>query len=241
MLLQPPAPGADDHPVPSLLTSLSLLLLAGFLAVGLRWWLTRKDALGRDKPLPVWSLCLLLSLSVAAAIPGAQRRTQEHRLASVASRLVGHEVAVHCQSNAGALLDAGVELGYVKYDESGTPEPRTTLKREPCGDLRSYVSGDKRRPSLNQVIAVHVLTHEAMHMRGQTNEAVTECQAMQRDAATARMLGASQRQAEGLARIYWRIVYPDMPEDYRTGDCKPAGQLDEGLESPPWLSAAATP
>ncbi len=220
--------------MPSLLTSLSLLLLVAACAVVGRWASRRVDALGRPRPMPVWSLAGLVVLALVCAIPGAQRRTQEHRLASVATRLVGHHVDVHCQSTAGALVDAGAELGYVAYDVTGVPEPRTTIKREPCADLKKYAGSNKKRPSLQQVVAVHVLTHEAMHMRGETNEAVTECEAIQRDALTARMLGASDRQAAGLARVYWQIVYPDMPDDYRTGDCVRGGALDEGLPTAPW-------
>lgn len=221
----------------SLLTAVSLALLMGAAVVSGRWVVRRVDGLGRPRTFPVWSVALLLVIALAAAIPGARRRTQESRLASVASRLVGHPVTVHCQSNAGALVDAGAELGFVKYDADGIPEARTTLKREPCGDLRRYVDSDKRKPTLAQVVAVHVLTHESMHLRGETDEAVAECEAMQRDAQTARMLGATERQAWGVARLYWKIVYPDVPDDYRTSDCAPGGRLDEGLPGAPWGSA----
>ena len=221
----------------SLLTALSLVLLLGAGLVGGSWAVRRVDGLGRPRAFPVWSVTVLLLVALGAAIPGARRRAQERRLGSVASRLVGHHVSVHCQSNAGALVDAGAELGFVKYDADGVPEARTTLKREPCSDLRHYVAGNKRRPTLGEIVAVHVLTHESMHMRGETNEATAECEAMQRDAQTARMLGASQRQAWGLARYYWQVVYPDMPDDYRTSDCAPGGRLDEGLPAAPWGSA----
>ena len=223
----------------SLLTALSLVLLLCAALVGGRWATRRVDGLGRPRAFPVWSVTLLVVLALGAAIPGARRRTQERRLASVASRLVGHHVSVHCQSNAGALVDAGAELGFVKYDADGIPEARTTIKREPCGALRKYVSNGSARhkPTPDEVVAVHVLTHEAMHMRGETNEATAECEAMQRDAQTARMLGATERQAQGLARYYWQIVYPDMPDDYRTSDCAPGGRLDEGLSAAPWGSA----
>ncbi len=221
----------------SLLTALSFALLLGSGLVGASWAVRRVDGVGRPRAFPVWSVAVLLVIALVAAIPGARRRTQERKLGSVASRLVGHDVAVHCQSNAGALIDAGAELGYVKYDMDGVPEPRTTLKREPCQDLGSYVSSDKRRPTFGEVVAVHVLTHEAMHMRGETDEATTECEAMQRNARTARMLGATERQAWGLARYYWQFVYPDMPDDYRSSDCTPGGRLDEGLPAAPWGSA----
>lgn len=213
---------------------LSLLCLAGAVAVATRWWVRRVDALGRRRPFPAWSAMLLVVLAVALAVPGAQRRIEEHRLASVASRLVGHDVTVDCQTTAAAFVDAGAELGYVRYGADGVPEARTLLKREPCKALRQYLRGGKDAPSEDQVVAVHVLTHEAMHMRGETSEAVAECEAVQRDARTAVMLGASADEGRALAVAYWRAVYPRLPDDYRTGECSPGGPLDEGLDTAPW-------
>ena len=213
---------------------LSLLCLAGALAVAARWWVRRVDALGRRRAFPAWTTMLLVVLAVALAVPGAQRRIEEHRLESVASRLIGHDVTVDCQTTAAAFVDVGAELGFVRYGADGVPEARTLLKREPCRALRRYLGSDKARPSQEQVVAVHVLTHEAMHMRGETSEAVAECQAVQRDARTAVMLGASAEQGRALAVAYWHGVYPRLPDDYRTGECSPGGPLDEGLDTAPW-------
>ena len=218
----------------SLLGFLSVSCLLGALTVAVRWGTRRHDALGRPRDLPVWSISALVLVAVAAAIPGGLRRIEEHRLASVAAQLVGHRVTVHCQSTAGALVDAGSELGFVPYGEDGIPRPTTTLKRDPCRDLKHYLSSHKDQPSLAQVLAVHVLTHESMHMRGETNEAIAECEAMQRDAQTATLLGATPQQARHLARSYWLEVYPNMPDDYRTTDCAPGGPLDERLPTAPW-------
>lgn len=212
----------------SLLTSLGVACLGAALLVALRW------ARRRPAAFPAWSCMGLVVLALLCAIPGAQRRIQEHRLESVARRLVGHSVSVHCQSTAAALVDAGAELGYVPFDADGVPLPTTVLKREPCRDLRAYVGSDKSAPTLQQVVAVHVLTHEAMHLRGQTSEATAECEAVQRDAVTAHMLGASLAQAAALAQAYWTEVYPRMPDDYRTGACTAGGPLDEGLATAPW-------
>lgn len=208
----------------------------GAVVVAGRWATRRRDALGRPRDLPVWSISLLVLLSLAAAIPGSLRRIEERRLASVASQLVGHHVSVHCQTTAGALVDVGAELGFVPYDADGLPRPTTTIKRDPCRDLRHYLGGGKDDPSMDEVVAVHVLTHESMHMRGETSEAVAECQAVQRDQTTATLLGANPQQALRLAKRYWKLVYPQMPDDYRTSDCAPGGKLDEQLASTPWAS-----
>jgi hypothetical protein len=75
------------------------------------------------------------------------------------------------------------------------------------------------------VVAVHVLTHEAMHLSGRLGE----CAAVQRDAHTARLLGAGPADAAAPAGAYWRNIYPLMPGGYRSGDRRPGWPLDEGL------------
>jgi hypothetical protein len=52
---------------------------------------------------------------------------------------------------------------------------------------------------------------------------------MQRDSLMARELGASKADAAALAAAYWRIDYPRMPDDYRSGACRPGGEMDEHL------------
>ena len=70
--------------------------------------------------------------------------------------------------------------------------------------------------------------------------AVAACAAVQRDAHTARLLGARPADAAALAGAYWRNVYPLMPDGYRSGDCRPGGPLDEGLADAPWLASVSS-
>jgi hypothetical protein len=166
------------------------------------------------------------------------RARQERHLAGAASVLAGARVAVRCQSLGGAVVDAGPELGYVRWRADGTPEPWTLIKRDQCRHLAAYVRSGKRRPSRDQVVAVHVLTHEAMHLAGRLGEAEAECAAVQRDAHTARLLGADPADAAALAAAYWADVYPLMPDGYRSPECRPGGALDERLTDAPWLASA---
>jgi hypothetical protein len=212
--------------------SAALALLAG--AVALRWASRRRDALGRPRPFPVWSVSALVLLALLAAVPVVRNRQQESQLSRVASVLAGAPVTVVCQTSAGALVDAGAELGWVAFDAAGAPEPRTLIKRDPCAALRAYAEGDKADPGPEEVVAVHVLAHEAMHMRGETSESVAECQALQRSALAARLLGATRAQAAALSHRYWAEVYPRMPADYASAQCRPGGDLDEGLATAPW-------
>jgi hypothetical protein len=219
------------------LSWLSLALVLGAVVVAVRWYPRRVDDIGRPRAFPWISMAVLVALAVAAATPGMLRARQERRLASAVSVLAGVKVAVRCQSFGGAFVDIGPELGYVRWRADGTPEAWTLIKRDQCRDLGAYLRSDKRRPTRAQVIAVHVLTHEAMHLSGRTAESVAECAAVQRDAQTARLLGASAADAVRLAAAYWETVYPLMPDGYRSTACLPGGALDEHLPDAPWLAA----
>jgi hypothetical protein len=73
-----------------------------------------------------------------------------------------------------------------------------------------------------------------MHVAGETDEAATECRAVQRDAELARLLGASPADALTLARRYYRELYPRLGDAYRSADCASGGRLDEHRPAPPW-------
>jgi hypothetical protein len=79
-----------------------------------------------------------------------------------------------------------------------------------------------------------------MHLSGRPGEAVAECAAVQRDAHTARLLGARPADAAALAAAHWRNIYPLMPDGYRSGDCRPGGRQDEGLPDAPWFASVSS-
>ena len=214
-------------------TGVALLGAAGGVAI--RWVSARTDSLGRPRPFPYVSVVAFSLLGLMAIAPFVLRVRLEGRLAAAASELVGAGVEVRCQSFGGAFVDAGTDLGYVAYGADGVPERRTLIKREQCGDLSDYLRSDKEHPTSEQIIAVHVLTHEAVHMSGVRSEAETECEAVQRNAQMAQLLGASREAAARLSVAYWREVYPRMPDAYRSEECTLGGALDAGRSDAPWM------
>ena len=198
----------------------SLVLAAVIVA---RWLNRRVDWLGRIAPFPRISVGLSLGLALCFAVPMAVEAWVEHQLEGAASHIAGGPVQVSCQSLGQAFVDLG-------------PERSTLIKFRPCGNLRAWLGSTKVNPSLDQVIAVHVVTHETMHMVGLTNEAHAECAAVQRDAAMAEALGASPAEARDLALRYWTEVYPRMPDEY-VGGCGAGGTYDEQLPDAPWTPA----
>jgi hypothetical protein len=143
---------------------------------------------------------------------------------------------VYCQSFGEAFVDTGAELGYVAFGPDGVPEHETLIKRQQCNDLADYVRSPVDSPTREETVAVHTLTHEAMHMSGMTSETETECVAVQRDAEMARQLGATPEGARNLSVLYWRTTYPLMPGEYHSAECKAGGTLDIHSTDAPWLS-----
>lgn len=213
----------------------------GFLAVAtlvaVRWLLAGPDSLGRERAFPVVSVVTLALLGGGMLVPVVRHQRLESRLDSAASALVGAPAQVHCQTLGQQFVDAGAELGYVRYGPDGVPEHETLIKRTQCRALASYLRSDREDPDPDQVVAVHILSHEARHMAGTKDEAQAECEAMQRDAWAARLLGATDEQAHRLARAYWLVVYPTMNDAYSSPECRPGGVLDERLQLAPWASA----
>jgi hypothetical protein len=208
----------------------------GFALVALvlvvRWLGQRQTSV--YAPFPVISVSSCVVLAVAATFPVVNRIMLEARLSKAASALVGTHVKVDCQTLTGSALDMGRELGFVKWGPGGIPEHKTLIKHDQCNDLHAYLNSGKEHPSAGQILAVHILTHESMHMSGTTSEAIAECHAMQHDTAMAEDLGAPPAAAHALSVAYWRTVYPNMPDGYTSSDCRPGGALDLHLPDAPW-------
>lgn len=217
-----------------ILAWVGVICLVGASFLTLKWLLDRYDSLGRVRSFPSIAVGGLIVIALAGLIPFFLRLRLESRLAQAASAIVGVPVDVHCQAFGEAFVDAGMELGYVGFGPDGVPERRTLIKRGPCRDLADYVGGGHADVDPEAVVAVHTLTHEAIHMTGVTDEAETECLAVQRDAEMARLLGAAPADAYELAAYYWTNVYPRMPDAYRSGECRNGGELDANHPGAPW-------
>jgi hypothetical protein len=202
-----------------------LLLLAASVAAGVRHAMGHKHTV------------LMPALLIPALFLGWQEwqfRQDEQQFSEVAQRIAERDVHVQCQRFTGALFDATAEAGYVEFNADGNPSDTGRIERDACNDLRHWLHSDKVNPPLNQVIAVQVLAHESYHLAGNSNEAETECFAMQRLDEVAQWLGATVEQARSLANTYASQVYPRMPDGYRSNECVDGGQLDTAPDDPTW-------
>lgn len=202
--------------------------LVVFAMLAARWAVTRKG-------LAVTVTALLVCASLATL--EGRLALREHRWSAAASELVGFEVHVHCQRMLAYAVDTSLILGYVPYDpETGGPARDTWLRRDTCDALARWNPGEYDD---TQIQALHVLTHESMHMAGEADEAKAECMAVQRDAAMAQLLGADPEQALTIAGRYWTHIHRTLPSNYQSSDCGPGAPWDEGLADAPWPLDAA--
>lgn len=116
-------------------------------------------------------------------------------------------------------------VGHVWFGADGKPAGSAFLSANTCAKVRTW-RGDPAGASLQEIVAVHTITHEAAHLAGVRDEATAECLAIQRDAATMMALAATRTVAAGQVKTYLAEVYPRLPDAYRSDQCVDGGSLD---------------
>jgi hypothetical protein len=127
-----------------------------------------------------------------------------------------------CERLSEELFNASQFQGFVYYDDSKVAH----LRREVCHDLWSYAHGGQAHPTRGQIVAVHIVAHETMHINGIRSESVAECRAVQLNHLVAEALGATSEEARALQRRYFVDIYPHQRDDYVSGECAEGGELD---------------
>ena len=121
------------------------------------------------------------------------RAQAEARFESEARQIAGRPVRVRC--------DDGYAFTGAGSDTLGVAFPARALAYlDPsiCRALRDVAAGDERGE--RGVEAVIVLAHEAVHLRGERREGVTECLALQEAVPLATRLGFAEERARPLVR-----------------------------------------
>lgn len=105
------------------------------------------------------------------------------------------------------------------------------LSPEVCEPLHAFFGSDYA-PTLNEesldlASALVTLAHEAEHLRSpEAAEAAVECVAIQRVRDLVRAAGRGRPYAELMTGLAWDVGYPDMPDEYRTKQCRDGSKLD---------------
>ena len=98
------------------------------------------------------------------------------------------------------------------------------------------------RASASELPSLNIFTHESMHIRGERDEAVPECQAVQRNGRAAVLLGVPFAVASRSANSHFDEIYLKRASSgpfsaaYFSTECAPGRALDEHLSEPVWLA-----
>jgi len=193
---------------------------------------------GFDSPRPVSKsyVAIMLILAALLAWPPLHRWHFEHFLSAKATVLAdNHAARVHCSTVFDSIFDPEMLAG-------GHADPRTgkiVIQPPGCTTLSSYLH-HPGRASESELWSLGLFTHESMHVRGELNEALTECEAVQRNYRAAKSLGVPDRIARKNALDYYKILYQRrstrgfMQAQYYSSECAPDKAMDEHLSDSSW-------
>jgi hypothetical protein len=153
------------------------------------------------------------------------RARAERRFTAEAARIAGHSVTVRC--------DDGYSFTGVGSDAAGVAFiPRSLAYLEPsvCRSLYRLTFEHRVGARDDAALAITVLAHEAVHLRGIRNEAETECFALQEGVLLGRRIGLGERTARTLMHAQRDRDLSDQSVarlDYRLPPgCRNGGSLD---------------
>lgn len=170
---------------------------------------------------------VMLAIAIGIASFPARHWYFEYSMARGVEKLINRDnVVVKCQSYFDSLYTYGM-AGFVYRG-------KTVIYLDPkrCNQLKDYVSGPKLYNDRN-AYALHVLTHEAMHVAGEYNEMKTDCKAFQRNHKMAMILGVERDIAIRTAIDLHRFRSPRHP--YYSSQCEPGTEWDEKLADAVWV------
>jgi len=193
---------------------------------------------GFDFPSPVNVSYLMLVATVAVlfAWPTVHRWYFERWLSHKATELADqHRATVHCNT----LIDTMLDTEMLSAGHASPTTGRIVIQKPWCSTLMSYLA-HPGRASEQEIQSLNLFTHESMHVRGEMNEALTECEAVQRNYRAAKLLGVSDTTAKQNALEYYHVTYPmrgvvgGMQGAYYSKECAPGQAMDEHLSDSTW-------
>lgn len=199
------------------------IIIVAILAVVLLYFLLW-DTLVKKNQFNWFMIPLVSLLFLPLGIMEFRWSLMEAKLGTVVSEISGKKSGtVHCQRLSEAFFDTKVSVaGHVSSDNPNT----AIVNYEQCQQIFSWMEHGKKAPNEEQLKAIHVFTHEAVHVSGEFNEAVTECTAINRDHLTVKALGGSEDDGHKMASEYYETVWPKMPKEYILAGCKIEPQFD---------------
>jgi len=182
----------------------------------------------------------LVLLALVLALGGWQvlrREQNERRLALVATEVAQRRVDVDCPGFLGRLVEITPNAGWVDFDENGRPADNTHLSAATCASLERVWRAEEphtffclRTVCLEEtyelVAGIVTLAHESWHLRGITNEAQTQCYAIQTSELVGLRLGVAPMDARAIADFVAARDASSNDSEYHSPECRSGGAYD---------------
>ena len=211
-------------------------LFASFALRELYFGVVAKSGYAEPQEISKAYVGIMLAIAVAFAYLPIRTLLFERFLTDKARVLAGStQVAVHCNT----LFDTAIDPMSLAAGHAN-PETGSIVFQKPwCGVLMDHLANPERMDEKG-MFSVQMFAHEVMHVRGEMNEAITECQALQRHYRAARLLGIPEDIARESGMQFYQTQYAarrqtgGMQAPYYSYECAPGKKLDEKLEDSTW-------
>lgn len=156
--------------------------------------------------------------------------TKKARILSESNKAI-----VHCNSVGDTFFDPNVFAAGHAQPETG----EIVFAHTWCDNLMKHLR-NPQDATREGIIGVQIFAHEAMHIRGEMDEAKTECQAIQRYVRAAILLGIPKNIAKKHGMTYFQGEYQaraqsgQMSAQYYSNECAPNKAMDEKLTDSTW-------
>ena len=205
-----------------------IILSLFFCGLFIREIMNNRHADNRFDPFNISYLALLILLIIVTAWSPIKYWQFESMIARKMSYLTDvKDISFQCNSTINAIFDN--DIGVAGHANPQTRE--VVFQLGWCNELMDYLD-DPQSATRKQRFSFHMFVHEAMHIRGEMNEAKTDCQALQRTIYAASLLGVPEAIAHQHLQDYYQQHYPHHP--YFSAQCAEGKSLDEGLDDAPW-------
>lgn len=191
-----------------------------------------------DTPAPITKsyLALVLALGILLAWSPVHTWYFQWFLSRKATELAdNHRASVHCNTAFDTMRDPDMLFAGHANPQTG----KIGIQAPWCDILMAYLR-HPARANQKELESLDIFTHESMHIRGEMNEARTECEAIQRNYRSAKLLGVPDGVAKQNALDVYNISYQQrgqiggMQSAYYSDQCAPGKAMDEHLPDSTW-------
>ena len=182
-------------------------------------------------------LAIFLLALGALLWPQYRARQVEHKVAPLVAALAERPAGARCPRYITAIF---TNVGSVSLDANGNPADRTDLTGPICDALRHFYTpeghaelqclvtdGRCSESARRTIVALSVVAHESMHLRGVLDEAAAECTSIGEGQRTGQLVGLSPEQGRMIGYLHLMALNPGTPPEYAVtpGNCDAARQL----------------